>query len=155
MGWGDAEIELAGKIRADADKLRAAGRISDATYKEVTGRAASLLATGQARKSESKTDRFKKGITSVGKVVVGTVAGVLTGGPVGAVAGFVGTAASLQSGGVAPASLVDVSTPPIVSPKQQQPKPVGLVDDNGSPGPLLILAGWAVMLWIVFKKVLK
>lgn len=145
-------MKLAQKVASRVNELKAAGRLSDAQYSKAITDANRIYETGLKESQRSKSDVFKKGIASVGKIVVGTVGGLLTGGPAGAAAGFVGTAQSLSSGGTTPpVGLVDVATPPIVNPSTVPAQ----AQSTQTPPAGFILAAWAVMLWVIFKKVLK
>lgn len=165
MGWGDAEIELAKKIATRAQAMKSAGQISDAAFSQAITDARLIESRGLQRQAQSKSERFKEGVTEVGKVAVGTVAGLLTGGPAGAVAGFVGAAAtgpggSLSSGGVAPAGIAPAgiapetpegATPPIVPPGSVT-APAGV---DKAPHPLLVLFALVLFGAFVLRKVLR
>jgi hypothetical protein len=160
MGWGDLEIELAKKIATRAQEMKSAGQISDAAYSQAIQDARLIEARGLQRKAESKSERFREGVTEVGKVAVGAVAGLLTGGPVGAVAGFVGAAAAgpggaLSPGGVAPAGIApetpEGATPPIVPPGSVA-APAAV---DKAPHPLLVLFALVFFGAFVLRKVLR
>lgn len=160
MGWGDAEIELAKKIATRAEAMKSAGQISDAAYSQAITDARLIESRGLQRQAQSKSERFKQGVTEVGKVAVGTLAGLLTGGPAGAVAGFVGAAATgpggaLSSGGVAPAGIApetpEGATPPIVPPGSVT-APASV---DKAPHPLLVLFALVLGFAFVLKKVLR
>ena len=165
MGWGDAEIELAKKIATRAQEMKNAGQLSDAAFSQAITDARLIESRGLQRQAQSKSERFKKGVTDVGTVVVGTLAGLLTGGPAGAAAGFVGAGGALSSGGVAPAGVApntleaatiapntpEGATPPIVPPGSVT-APVGV---DKAPHPLAVLFALVLFGAFVLKKILR
>lgn len=125
------------------------GKITPAAFDEFVGGARSVLAQ-VAKPDKSFGDHLKL----AGGVVGSAVVGLVTAGPVGAASGFLaGAAAAKTPSGIAPTSAISVGTPPIVPPDQQHTQTASLSD--GGPHPALILSGWLVMLWIVWKAIRK
>lgn len=85
FNWGDPAINVAKKLRADLARKLQHGVITQAQYNAGIAEADRLTQVGQTKNAESKADRFKTGIARVGTVVVNTVGGLFTGGPVGAI----------------------------------------------------------------------
>lgn len=84
------------KIAEQCKKSYEAGKISQDQYAQCIGDQATAFEYGVAREQRKKQEGVIGGIAQVGKIAVGTLAGFLAGGPVGAVSGFTGTATAVS-----------------------------------------------------------
>lgn len=139
MGWTEVYSKLAVATAKGAQDALTAGQI------EKANKLAADSAKFDAKSKQSKSDRFKAALPKIGSVIVGTVGGLLSGGPAGVGAGFVAGVNKAQTLGEVPLTGaygdVGFETPPIV-PQTETPGPV----DEGSNF-------WTTGHWVPFALV--
>ena len=100
-GWyGEFMAESSVTVADRCRKSYEEGKISYADLETCIGESQAYYLYGKARSDREKEQGVLGNLKEAGQVAVGTIAGYLTGGPVGAIGALAGTAKALKSQGM-------------------------------------------------------